>query len=316
MLARHFEKTTAKTYFFGLTISFIVIFFIHFCLNNGSFVLELIPRTLVFFLIFTGFILLISFLENKSETNSFSAIHLLVFPMIFLFFPQSIGLSFPKIIMGLFLIFSKYSFFRIFKEKNSHLRVFDLSFILSLLLLQNRAFVLFYIIPVITILFYKKFRDIKHFIFFLIPVFVIHFSFQVINGYFPDKFLASSESINFINNNFFLWNNPISETPWILLVFGAVLVTIFQRPKRYVGLSSGNSFHSFIFMSLWLYLSIIFSVLELNIGQGKWILSFIPVAYFVGHFIQKLHSPFFKNTIIYIFFIVGIFHKLYELKII
>ena len=48
-------------------------------------------------------------------------------------------------------------------------------------------------------------------------------------------------------------------------------------------------------MSIWLYLSFFIGFLGLNIGQERWLLSFIPCAFFFGVFIENMKSG--GNTI-------------------
>ena len=40
-------------------------------------------------------------------------------------------------------------------------------------------------------------------------------------------------------------------------------------------------------MIFWLYISLIIGIFSLQKGEGEWFLSFIPVAYFFGIFIEK-----------------------------
>ena len=51
-------------------------------------------------------------------------------------------------------------------------------------------------------------------------------------------------------------------------------------------------------------------------GEGEWFLSFIPVAYFVGIFIEKIKNIKIKNMSIYLLFFIGVISKLIQNNII
>ena len=69
-------------------------------------------------------------------------------------------------------------------------------------------------------------------------------------------------------------------------------------------------------MMFWLYIAIIMGLFDLHKGDGKWFLSFIPVAYFCGIFIEKIKLIKIKNMIIYLLFFIGVIFKLIENNII
>ena len=144
MIAELFEKTTLKSYFASIILCFLTVIFIHYCKNNGILSIEFLPRIIIFWLLFSGIIFLISFLENKNSVNTFRAVHLLSFPLFYLFFPHGKELVLSKILIAVLIIFSKYSYSRIFNENKSYLRLFDLSFLIALLILYNKYFIFFF----------------------------------------------------------------------------------------------------------------------------------------------------------------------------
>ena len=132
MVAELFQKTTLKSYFASIFISLLVVLFIHYCKNEGALRFEFLPNIIIFWLLFSGIIFLISYLENKNSVNTFRAIHLLSFPLIYLFFPHGKELVISKVLIAVLIICSKYSYNRIFNENKSYLRLFDLSFLIVL----------------------------------------------------------------------------------------------------------------------------------------------------------------------------------------
>ena len=311
MIAELFQKTTLKSYFASIILCFLTVLFVHYCKNNGTLSLELLPRIIIFWILFSGIIFLISFLENKNSVNTFRAIHLLSFPLLYLFFPHGKELVFIKVLIAVLIIFSKYSYSRIFNENKSYLRLFDLSFIIVLLILYNKYFSFFLIIP-ITVIFYQKYRDLKHLVSFLIPV----ISLPLI--------LSISFKVFFYDNNFFLnfkyfintWkieqNFYYSENLWFISIFIAILSSILFIPRRFDKIRH----QGFIYMMFWLYISIIMGFFNLQQGEGEWFLSFIPVAYFSGIFIEKIKVIKIRNIVIYLLFFIGVIFKLIENNII
>ena len=311
MVAELFEKTTLKSYFFSVFISFLIIVFIHYCKNNGSLRIEFLPNIIIFWLLFSGIIFLIGFLENKNSVNTFRAIHLLSFPLIYLFFPHGKELVITKVLIAVLIIFSKYSYSRIFNENKSYIRLFDLSFLIVLLILYNKYFIFFLIIP-IKVLFNQKFRDLKHLISFLIPLTFLPLILEIFKKLFFQKykfFFNYNYMINTwkIEENFFY-----TEFIWFILIFIAILSSILFIPRRY----EKGRYEGFIFMIFWLYISIIMGVFSLHKGEGEWFLSFIPVAYFLGIIIERIKYIKIKNMLIYLLFFIGVISKLIQNKII
>jgi len=311
MIAELFQKTTLKSYFSSIILCLLAVIFIHYSKNNGVLRIEFFPNIIIFWLLFSGIIFLISFLENKNSVNTFRAIHLLSFPLLYLFFPHGKELVFFKVLIAIIIIFSKYSYSRIFNERKSYIRLFDLTFLIILLIVYNKYFSFFLIIPV-TILFNQKFRDLKHLLSFLIPLIFLPLTIYIFN------------KVLFNNNNFFLeYNYPVntwkteenlynSEVIWYISIFVAMLSSILYVPRRF----EKNRYRGFIFMMFWLYISIIMGALNLQKGQGEWFLSFIPVAYFFGIVIEKIKYIKVKNMVIYLLFFIGVIFKLIENNII
>ena len=311
MLAELFHKTTLKSYFASIAFCLFSVIFIHYCKNNGTLRIEFIPNLIIFWLLLSGIIFLISYLENKNSINTFRAIHLLSFPLFYLFFPHGKELVLYKILIALIIIFSKYSYSRIFNEKKSHLRLFDLSFLIVLLILYNLYFSFFLIIP-ITVFFYQKFRDLKHFVSFLIPLISMPLIFKVIKKLFFYNYNFSLK-FNYLVNTWQIEDNfYYSDIIWLISIFLSIISSILFLPRKFENVR----YQGFIFMMFWLYISIIIGFFKLQEGEGEWFLSFIPVAYFSGILIEKIKYNKIKNMTIYLLFFIGVIFKLIENKII
>ena len=311
MVAELFQKTTLKSYFASIFISLLVVLFIHYCKNEGALRFEFLPNIIIFWLLFSGIIFLISYLENKNSVNTFRAIHLLSFPLIYLFFPHGKELVISKVLIAVLIICSKYSYNRIFNENKSYLRLFDLSFLIVLLILYNKYFIFFLIIP-ITVLFYQKYRDLKHLTSFLIPLIFLPLTLEIFNKVLFQNYNILSNYNYLINTWEIKENFYYSEIIWFIAIFTAILSSILFIPRRYQKIR----YQGFIFMIFWLYISLIMGFFGLQKGEGEWFLSFIPVAYFSGIFIEKIKNIKIKNMSIYLLFFIGVISKLIQNNII
>jgi len=313
MIANLFEKTTYKAYLSSLIFSFFTVFFIQFCKNYPFFSFQIILKAIVFWAIFIFFILMITYLETRYAYSNYSSVHLLAFPLTFLFFPHGPGLVVSKIFLGLMLVYSKYVYGKVLFSENSAKNLFDLSFIFSLILIYNNSLAIFYLIPLVMLL-RQKYRDIKHFTCFFLPVIFVPLFINSISIIIPNKFFGSFYSFMKLN----LWDFTIqsnSDFFWGIIIILSVYVTIFYKPKIYEQNSTPENISGFNFMSFWLYASILLGILGLNVGDGRWFLSFIPAAYFAGIFLSKIRSRLIKNYLISFLLITIIIFKLIDFKI-
>ena len=103
-----------------------------------------------------------------------------------------------------------------------------------------------------------------------------------------------------------------SIAPIIISIFISIISSVLFLPRRFEKVR----YQGFIFMILWLYISIIMGFFSLQKGEGEWFLSFIPVAYFSGIFIEKIKLTKIRNIVIYLLFFIGVIFKLIENNII
>jgi len=70
--------------------------------------------------------------------------------------------------------------------------------------------------------------------------------------------------------------------------------------------NSGN------FMSIWLVISIIFRVFDLYEDESKWLLSYIPTAFFIGNIFETLTKERYSEILFYSLLFTGVISNLYE----
>lgn len=307
MIVKIFNKVGLRAYVFSSAFSLAAIFLINYCKHHKDWSLNNIFEILVLWVIFALFTLYVSFLQSKKLSSKLSGIHLLTFPLIFLFFPNGPGLVISKIIIGIILVYSEHLFVKALcgKPKNKHL--FDLSIFISIIVLFNTAMLIFYVLPILVV-FSQKLFSIKSLIALLFPVFFIPFTFYGL------AIIAPNDILGPVNHTLKtqLWgysDQTNADWVWFIILSVSIYVTIFKRPK-------GNEKSSaFLFMTIWLYSSFFIGFLGLNLGQERWLLSFVPAAFFFGVFIEKMKSDRLKNSMIFlgVFFIV--FFKLFSFKV-
>ena len=307
MIVKIFNKVGLKAYIFSFAFSLAVIFLINYCIYHKKWNINNIFEILFFWIIFALFTVYVSYLQSKKTSYKPSGINLLSFPLAILFFPNGTGLVISKIIIGLILVYSEYLFIKALFSNSKNKYLFDLSIFISFVVLFNKAFLIFYVFPVLVV-FIQKLFNTKSLIALLFPVLLIPFIFYSLDTLFPPDMFGLINNTNNIQPWRYL-NQTNGEWVWFVILTISVYVTVFNRPK-------GNEKSSaFLFMSIWLYSSFFIGFLGLNIGQERWLLSFIPAAFFLGVFIENIKSDILKNSIILLAAIFIVIFKLLKFEV-
>lgn len=304
MIIKIFETIGLRAYIASFGFSFAVITLIDFCKNYPQWGIENIPDIVIFWLAFVLFTLYVSYLQTQKFSSKLSGINLLTFPLVFLFFPIGSGLVFHKILIGILLVFSKNLFVNARHSKFQNKNLFDLSLAISVIVLFNTALAVFYVLPLWLFL-NQKLLQVKSLIALIFPAVLIPFTFHGI------AILFSAEQLMLFDHalKIDLWNyseQTNAEWIWFGILSIAIYITLFKRPR------GPEQFSEFLFMATWLYLSLIIGFLGLQIGQGRWLLSFIPAAFFVGIFIERTKSDASRNTLIFFGIVFMVLFKLFD----
>jgi hypothetical protein len=307
MIVETFNKVGLKAYMYSFTFSLAVIFLINYCKHHKDWNINNIFEILILWIIFAFFTFFVSFLQSKKSSSKLSGTHLLTFPLVFLFFPNGPGLAFSKIVIGLILVYSEHIFIKALFSKSKNKYLFDLSIFISIIVLFNIALLIFYVFPIIVV-FKQKLYNIKSLIAFLFPILLIPFIFYSLTAIVPyDLFGLANNTLNI--QPWGCSDQTNGEWVWFVILTVSIYVTIFIRPK-------GNEQSSaFLFMTIWLYLSLFIGFLGLNLDQERWLLGFIPAAYFFGVFIENMKSDRLKNSVIFLAAIFMVIFKLLDFEI-
>jgi len=315
MIARIFDKINLRSLLIFFLLSFLIILFINLCKSGGSFSYDKLISSILFCSFFVFVIYLFIKLGDRVSSNIFfKGIHLISFPIVWLFYPHGPGLVTQKIFIGILLICLKYNFIQAIHSNKNVSNIFYYSLITSVLIKFNDIFVLFHLLS-IWIFLNRNYYDIKYLLGLLIPIIFVPSIFYLINLFLPPSAILVFD--NAININIIDFNSQLNRNwIWFGLILIAVWVTIFRRPSRKIFINSPDHESRFIFMSFWFYLSVLIGILGLQIGEGRWLLSFIPIAYFFGIFLENIKSDYTKDFII-VFSILGMMlFKLIDFNII
>ncbi len=307
MIVKIFNKVGLRAYVFSFAFSLAAIFLINYCKHHKDWSLNNIFEILVLWVIFALFTLYVSYLQSKKLSSKLSGIHLLTFPLVFLFFPNGPGLVISKIIIGIILVYSEHLFIRAFFTKPKNKYLFDLSILISIIVLFNKALLIFYVFPFL-VAFSQKLFSIKSLIALLFPILFIPFTFYGLAIIAPLDILGPVNYTLKIQPWEYL-DQTNADWVWFIILSISIYVTIFKRPK-------GNEKSSaFLYMTIWLYSSLFIGFLGLNLGQERWLLSFVPAAFFFGVFIENIRSDRLKNSIIFLGVLFIVFFKLFSFEV-
>ena len=307
MIVKIFNKVGLRAYVFSFAFSLAAIFLINYCKHHKDWSLNNIFEILVLWVIFALFTLYVSYLQSKKLSSKLSGIHLLTFPLVFLFFPNGPGLVISKIIIGIILVYSEHLFIKAFFTKPKNKYLFDLSILISIIVLFNKALLIFYVFPFLAA-FSQKLFSIKSLIALLFPILFIPFTFYGLAIIAPLDILGPVNYTLKIQPWEYL-DQTNADWVWFIILSISIYVTIFKRPK-------GNEKSSaFLYMTIWLYSSLFIGFLGLNLGQERWLLSFVPAAFFFGVFIENIRSDRLKNSIIFLGVLFIVFFKLFSFEV-
>ena len=135
MTVETFNKVGLKAYMYSFSFSLVVIFIINYCKYHRDWNINNIFEILILWIIFAFFTFFISFLQTKKSGAKLSGIHLLTFPLVFLFFPNGPGLPFLNSYRAN-LVYSEHIFIKVFSV-SQRIHLFDLSILISIIVLFN-----------------------------------------------------------------------------------------------------------------------------------------------------------------------------------
>jgi hypothetical protein len=310
MIVKIFKTIGPRTYFTSIFLIVFAVLFSFVLENKGAFLLEQWPSILGNIILIVAFIAMLTFLEIQHKGRKLGGVHLIAYPTTFLFLPTVFELKTIPVLEAILLILGQDIFIKTLHSKNKEKGMLDLSLIISIIVQLNASFAIFYLLPLL-IFFNRGIKSAKDLLALLLPVFIIPFTFNGLSVILP------SETVALINPP--IQVNPLkyhllssSDWVWLIALLLSVLVCALQLPRGHKKFSYPEYFSGFLYMTFWLIFSIVFGLLGLQIGVEFWLISFIPVAYFFGGFLEKIKSDSLRNILFTSVFLWIVLFKLFD----
>ena len=310
MIVKIFKTIGSRTYLTSIFLIVSTVLFSSAIDKRGAPLIDQWPSILSNVLLMVTIISMITLLEIQIKGRIFDGIHLIAFPTTFLFFPTLFDLKIIPILQVILLIYGRYVFIKTLHSKNTEKWILDLSLIISIVVQFNYFFSIFYLIPLI-ILFQRGLNDIKHVLALVLPVLIIPFTFNSLSVILPTETFALINppvqtqllKIHLLSNGDLIWLSS--------LLISAVICTV-QLLRGYRKFSYPELFSGFLYMSFWLIFSITYGLLGLQTTDDRWFISFVPVAYFFGGFLENIKSDSLKNIFFTVLILAILIFKLFD----
>lgn len=253
------------------------------------------------------FNLIIAYNEHRKLNIKFGSQYLISLPICIFFLYLDGGVDLQKILIGILILFSLNIFSRDFNNSSILKSIFSLGIIYTIMSFVNINLSVFFF----SIIFlFRYIPDIKKTIITLALsilatlqlLFLI--TYLITGDFFYHKPEFMSENISTANNY------PENELIWIILIVLAFLIAFFYNKKSELKFSPQNKMLN-IFMIFWLIITVLFRYFNLYSGEGKWSLSLIPAAYFIGIWIMRVKKDYQRDILVFSLIFIAITSKIY-----
>ena len=267
----------------------------------------LLEKSLILTAAMMIFILIIAYNEHRKLNIRFGSQYLISLPICIFFLYFDGGVDLQKILIGILILFSLNIYSRDFNNSSILKSIFSLGIIYTIMSFVNINLSVFFF----SIIFLLRYiPDIKKAIITLALsilatlqlLFLI--TYLITGDFFYHKPEFMSENISTANNY------TGNELIWIILIVTAFLIAVFYNKKRELKFSSQNKMLN-TFMIFWLIITVLFRYFNLYSGEGKWSLSLIPAAYFIGIWIMQVKKDYQRDILVFSLIFIAITSKIY-----
>ncbi len=196
------------------------------------------------------------------------------------------GAFHPVILASTLLLFSLNKLFSIYREENSSSTIFDACFILSLSFLVYSPFVLFILIPFISLLIMKPFKLnewVAAFFGVLSPFFIASMLLYILNNN-TFIYLSNFQNLFTLNHRFVFLEGLLPDH---IFIFLAMILSLFYTYNRInqLKIKAQKSIH----ILLWIIAFGIIGMFMMNEDNLFFYVFFIvPISFFIGHHIGSI----------------------------
>ena len=307
MVTNIFKRLTIRAIIIGFFLTYSANFFVLFCRASGNLYNQIFIESFIFSLNILLIIILAAISEARRFNLKFGATHLISFPLCILLFAQGHFVNPQKLIIAFSLLFAANILSKEINKINPVKDFFVLGFIFTSLSYINFNLSLFFL-SIFLVIIYIPFKQ-KALISILLGIvaalsILITISHAITGNIFytQPEILGSHIFTPFKDNN--------SEFVWISTVIIALIASLLMKQKKLQKRSLFDLGNSGNFMSIWLVISIIFRVFDLYEDESKWLLSYIPTAFFIGNIFETLTKERYREILFYSLLFVGVMYNI------
>ena len=309
MVTKIFKRLTIRAIIIGFFLTYFANFFVLFCRSSGNLYNQIFIESFIFSLNILAIIILAALSEARRFNLKFGATHLISFPLCILLFAQGNFVNPQKLIIAFSLLFAANILSKEINKINPVKDFFILGFIFTSLSYINPNLSLFFI-SIFLVIIYIPFKQ-KALISILLGIVAALLILITISHAFTGNIFYSQPEI--LGSNIFTpFDKNSSEFVWISTVIIALIASLLMKQKKLQKRSLFDLGNSGNFMSIWLVISIIFRVFDLYEDESKWLLSYIPTAYFIGNIFETLTKERYREILFYSLLFVGVISNLYN----
>ena len=307
MVTNIFKRLTIRAIITGFFLTYSANFFVLFCRASGNLYNQIFIESFFFSLNILLIIILAAISEARRFNLNFGATHLISFPLCILLFAQGHFVNPQKLIIAFSLLFAANILSKEINKINPVKDFFVLGLIFTSLSYINFNLSLFFFSIFLVIIYipFKQKALISILLGILAALSILITISHAITGnifYTQPEILGSHIFTPFKDNN--------SEFVWISTVIIALITSLLMKQKKLQKRSLFDLGNSGNFMSIWLVISIIFRVFDLYEDESKWLLSYIPTAFFIGNIFETLTKERYREILFYSLLFVGVMYNI------
>lgn len=303
MITNIFKRVSIKSVIVSFFLTYLAFIFNLYVSDDQTSYKVLLEKSLLLTIVIMIFNLIIAYNEQRKLNIRFGSQYLISLPVcIFLFYYDAEN-DFQDFLMTTLILFSLNIFSRDFNKSSILKSIFGLGIVFTTMSFVNINLSIFFFS--IIFLFRGLINKEKAYISLVCSVAVtlqfLFISTYLITGKFFYRKLEYISATNFFPENEFIW---------ITIIVIAFVIGVFHKRKNKINFSPQNKILN-AFMLFWLITSVFFRYLNIYPGEGRWILSLMPTAYFLGIAIKEIKKDFWKDFAVISLIFVAIISKLY-----
>ena len=309
MVTKIFKRLTIRAIITSFFLTYSANFFILFCQAAGNLYNQIFIESFISSLNILLIIILAAISDARRFNLKFGAIHLISFPLCIMLFAQGRFVNPQKLIVAFSLLFAANILSKDINKINPVKDFFILGFIFTSLSYINLNLSLFFLSIVLVIIYIPSKR--KALISILLGTLAASSILITISHAITGNIFYTQPEI--LGSNIFTsFDKNKSEFVWFSTVIIALIASLLVKQKKLQKRSLFDLGNSENFMLIWLVISLIFRVFGLYQDESKWILSYIPTAFFIGKIFETFTKDRYREILFFSILFIGVISNLYE----